>query len=121
MAFVSWTWTAWAYFHPEAGFTPCIFRNLTGLPCPSCGSTHAVIALLHGEFVQSIFFHPLGIVILSTMIGGSFTLLFDVLASTNISFRSYIFVERLLSKPSFSIPAVALFLINWFRLIHEAS
>jgi hypothetical protein len=121
MALASWIWTAWAYFHPEGDFTPCLFRNMTGLPCPSCGSTHAVIALLHGNVAQSLLCHPLGIVIFLTMISGSITLLHDLFASKDLSFKAYILAERLLSKPSISIPVFVLLLINWFRVIQEAS
>lgn len=36
----------------------CYFRNLTGLPCPGCGLTHAAIALWHGEWGAAWRFHP---------------------------------------------------------------
>ena len=31
------------------GFTPCIFRNLTGLPCGGCGMTRGFVAMGHGR------------------------------------------------------------------------
>lgn len=31
-------------------FYRCPFRAATGLLCPGCGMTHAVLSLLHGEF-----------------------------------------------------------------------
>jgi hypothetical protein len=42
--------------------TFCIFKNITGIPCPSCGSTRATILLFHGEFQKSILLNPFGII-----------------------------------------------------------
>src|SRR5512137_2458290 len=42
-------------FHSE-----CPFRALTGLPCASCGMTHAFVALARGGAVQAWSASPLG-------------------------------------------------------------
>ncbi len=39
----------------------CGFKHLTGAPCPGCGMTRSVLALLHGGFAESWRLHPLGI------------------------------------------------------------
>jgi hypothetical protein len=36
----------------------CVFREVTGLPCPGCGMTRAVSALCRGELQQSVAWHP---------------------------------------------------------------
>jgi hypothetical protein len=38
----------------------CLFRRITGRPCPSCGLTRSWQALGHGRLGDSIAFHPLG-------------------------------------------------------------
>lgn len=43
----------------EPTWTICGFANLTGLPCPGCGMTRGLSALLHGDVVQAIRFNPL--------------------------------------------------------------
>ena len=43
----------------------CPFKMLTGLPCPGCGMTRSVVTLLHGDLGASLFYHPLGIVIVA--------------------------------------------------------
>ena len=45
------------YTHRE--ITLCPFRRLTGLPCPGCGSTRAVMSLLHGEPAKALAWNPL--------------------------------------------------------------
>ena len=42
----------------------CIFRNITGIPCPGCGMTRSMIAAGHLHFKDAISFHPLGPVVL---------------------------------------------------------
>lgn len=37
---------------------PCVMHTLTGLYCPGCGGTRAVLSLLHGHFLESFFYHP---------------------------------------------------------------
>lgn len=39
------------------GYT-CWVHKMTGLYCPGCGGTRAVIALVHGEWIQSFCHHP---------------------------------------------------------------
>ncbi len=39
----------------------CPMRLLTGLPCPGCGITRAVILFITGHFTQSFSMHPLAL------------------------------------------------------------
>jgi hypothetical protein len=43
-----------------AGAVPCMFARLTHHPCPGCGSTRAVIALLHGDVHGVLANNPIG-------------------------------------------------------------
>ncbi|WP_196001056.1 DUF2752 domain-containing protein [Clostridium sp. 1001271B_151109_B4] len=45
-------------FSKVAG-TICLIRGLTGIPCPSCGITRAMIAVLNGNFIEAFKLHPL--------------------------------------------------------------
>ncbi len=38
----------------------CIFKNITGLPCPGCGLTRSVVYSAHGQWQQAITYHPFG-------------------------------------------------------------
>jgi hypothetical protein len=38
---------------PPLPFPRCLFRMVTGLPCPSCGLTRAFIALGHGRLAEA--------------------------------------------------------------------
>jgi len=38
---------------------PCAFRAITGCPCPTCGATRCVIALVHGHIGQALGWNPM--------------------------------------------------------------
>lgn len=42
----------------------CLFRDITGMPCPTCGSTRALLRLSHGDVPGSLAMNPLLSVIL---------------------------------------------------------
>jgi hypothetical protein len=49
-----------ARFLPVLSFVPsCTFKGLTGLPCPTCGSTRSIVHLAHGELLSSLAMNPL--------------------------------------------------------------
>jgi hypothetical protein len=37
----------------------CVFRSITGIPCPGCGSTRAASAMLQGDLAASLVSNPL--------------------------------------------------------------
>jgi len=50
-----------AYFQLPIG---CPFKAITGYPCPGCGGTRALIALLHGQIIEAIMINPLSVLLI---------------------------------------------------------
>jgi hypothetical protein len=46
----------------------CMFHISTGLPCPGCGMTRAVVCCAHGLWAQGVRYHPLGPLVFSLMV-----------------------------------------------------
>lgn len=59
---------------------PCTFRSLTGLPCPTCGTTRTALALLELDLVTAFLTNPLaaaaGVVFFAGGVGALLWLLF---------------------------------------------
>lgn len=45
----------------------CLFRGITGIPCPACGTTRSLISLLRLDFSKSFYYHPVGFLLLWTV------------------------------------------------------
>jgi len=41
---------------------PCVFRSLSGFPCPTCGTTRAATAFFHGDLAAAVTANPLAAV-----------------------------------------------------------
>ena len=55
----------------------CVIYEKTGFYCPACGGTRAVYALLQGDFLQSLWYHP---VVIYSLAGYLFYLLTETAA-----------------------------------------
>jgi hypothetical protein len=52
----------------ENHLSPCFFKSTIGIDCPGCGMQRAFIALLKGNLLQSLEYHPALIPFLITLI-----------------------------------------------------
>ncbi len=52
---------------PLAGRTVCLFRHLSGLPCPGCGLGRSFVALTHGRAAEAFSHHALGPLVYGVM------------------------------------------------------
>ena len=42
-------------------FFGCPFRNIFGIPCPTCGMTHAMLSLLHLDFQSYMHYNAMAL------------------------------------------------------------
>jgi hypothetical protein len=88
---------------------PCAFHQMTGLPCPGCGLTRSVLALLRGNPRDSFLLHPFGSILLACL----FLALLAGILPTAIRDRLTRAVEWIELKTGITFIAMAVFVLVW--------
>jgi len=91
----------------------CPFRHVTGMPCPSCGSTGSVLSLISGDIGAALYSNPAGFLIATIMFIIPLWIIVDLLSRKSTFHRFYINAEKRLANRRLAIPAVLLVVVNW--------
>lgn len=91
----------------------CLFKGATSIPCPSCGSTRAVLTLFKGDLISSLLINPFGIIVFLIVLLTPLWILADLLTRRSSLLNFYNRVESYLQRPPVMIPFAFLVLINW--------
>ena len=115
----------YAYFfytlnHSESThFSVCMIKNVTGYPCPSCGTTRAIQLLLQEKFVASILMNPFGIIVAILMIVVPLWILFDLITKKETFFTKYKKAEAIIRIKGLAIFLIILVVLNWIWNIYK--
>lgn len=97
----------------------CLFKRLTGIPCPSCGSTRSVLSLLKGDFIGALISNPFGLIILSILILAPLWILYDIVLQKDSLLQVYNRTEIFLRRKWIAIPLILLVILNWIWNIYK--
>ena len=101
------------FFKNAAHHLPdCLFHEITGFPCPTCGGTRSLIALSQLDLASSFMLNPLVLLFAAGLI--VFSMLFLIGAVTNRSLKIKL-TDR--GKRTIRYSAMALIAINWLFLV----
>jgi len=109
----------WLYYNINANVaanhaaTVCIIKHTTNLPCPSCGTTRAVVSLTKGNLAEAFNYNPFGYLIALVLLVAPLWIAVDTVRKSHSLFHVYQRLETILRKPSVAIPLVLLVIINW--------
>lgn len=88
-------------------------KIIIGIPCPSCGSTRALVAILDGEFIKAFFLNPLGFLIAGLIFTVPLWLATDLISRKQTLYEAYQGIEKLLRNGYLAVPLVLLVIANW--------
>ena len=91
----------------------CLFRDVTGVPCPTCGGTRMMMALGRGDVLAALQWNPL---LLLVMTLSAAWLFIRIVLQRRIAMRCSVAQRRVLW-----IIAALLFVANWVWLIARAT
>jgi hypothetical protein len=91
----------------------CLIKGLTNIPCPSCGATRSMLALVLGDFSGALYWNPIGIILFLIMVILPIWLAYDVVSRKETLLRFYHIIEITLKRRWVAIPAILLVLGNW--------
>lgn len=117
LSVAGYAWLSWNIVEGTASDdvpTPCIVKHATGIPCPSCGTTRAVVELTRGNVVQSLLINPFGILAAAALFLLPLWIFTDRIKNNDSFFRFYRWIEKVFSERRWvSVPAVLLVIANW--------
>jgi hypothetical protein len=113
-------WNVRQFRMHENAIGTCLFRSVTGIPCPSCGTTHSVISILKGDFREAAMDNVLGFIVSLMLLTFPFWIVLDLIRKKSSFFGFYLKTEALLRRKWIAYPAIILMAVNWIVNIHRA-
>jgi hypothetical protein len=114
-------WIIWFSFHSTLNHTysACIFKSVTGIACPSCGSTRSVVLLSQGNITDAILLNPIGPFMAVIMLIAPFWLFYDTIFKKDSLYKSYRTSENIIKTKWVAITLIILLLLNWLWNIQK--
>jgi hypothetical protein len=91
----------------------CVFKAVSGIPCPSCGTTRAMISVSQGQLLQAVKINPLGLLLAPMLFFLPVWVLSDLLLKRNSLFIFYQKTEVWLNGSKWTLVLIGLVLFNW--------
>lgn len=111
-----YVWIYFGIFHgiyQSKYFEVCLIKRITNVPCPSCGTTRSVAAIIFGNFEQAFLLNPFGFVVASIMLISPVLIMIDYTFKKKSFFDLYKSMEHKINKPLNATIFISIVLINW--------
>ena len=115
---VLWTlgalWLAWVFLASPAEQGVCLFKAVTHVPCPSCGSSRALVLLLKGDLLGSLEMNPVGALIGFLLVVVPVWIVADVARRRDTFLRTYRALENVMTHRAWvSVSLASVLVMNW--------
>lgn len=117
-----YSWLIFTYFRQVSQLSEpgiCLFKQVTTIPCPSCGSTRSVLSLIKGDFSGAMYWNPFGLLLISVLMIAPFWMLYDLVSRKESLLVAYEKAEEFFRRKWIAIPAILVVVINWLWNINK--
>lgn len=97
----------------------CLFKRLTTIPCPSCGSTRSVLSILKGDFSGAVAWNPIGFLLIFFLLVTPLWVLLDVIRNKSTLFIFFRNGELFLQRKWVASSAILVVVLNWIWNIYK--
>lgn len=98
----------------------CIIKNVSGIPCPSCGTTRSVHAILAGKPIEAMMMNPLGYLTILILFLMPLWLLWDLFRKKASLYNTCMLAEHYLRTKKWAIPLSIILMMIWIKnIIHN--
>ncbi len=85
-------------FYKKYFFSVCVTKRIWGIPCPSCGSTRSVLAIVNGNIPDAFYYNPLGFLFFVGILVLPIWLVFDLITKKQSLYITYSHLENYLKR-----------------------
>lgn len=107
------------HYSTSTSLSLCMIKNITGYPCPSCGTTRAIQLLLKNNWMASLQMNPFGIVVAILMVVLPLWIVFDFIAKKESFFNCYPKAEAIIRTKWLAVFLIVLVVLNWIWNINK--
>jgi len=117
LTFVSYGWVG--YQLTAAGSLPyftnfCLFKKVTTLPCPACGTTRGIVHIAEGRVQAGLYTNPFSLLAVVIMLVVPVWLVYDFITRKSSFYKTYQQIETFIkSKRWVYLSLIAFVLSNW--------
>ena len=97
----------------------CFIKQISGVPCPSCGTTRSVLAIIKGNYLAAVSINPIGFIVITMMLLVPVWISIDLLLKKQTLLTYYKKAEQFLKKPPVAILFILLLIVNWIWNIYK--
>lgn len=117
-----WAWIKFntASTSAPAETTVCIFKHVTNVPCPSCGTTRSVVTLMEGDVMEAFLTNPFGLLVATFILVGPPWIIWDLLTGNKTFMLWYERAESFIRQKKVAIVLIGLVVANWIWNIFKA-